>query len=48
MAYIYVVASLVALLVCLAALGVLMGYNVELTFHPPIFFKVKLSTTRQR
>ena len=37
---------LVALLIGLAALGVLKEYNVEFTFHPPLFVKIKLTRNR--
>ena len=37
---------LLALLIGLAALGVLKEYNVEFTFHPPLFVKIKLTRNR--
>jgi hypothetical protein len=46
MAYLIATSSLVALLICLAGLGVALGYNVEFTFHPPIFVKIKLTRIR--
>jgi hypothetical protein len=46
MAYLIAVVSVVVLLILLAALAVVLGYNVELTFHPPIFIKVKLTRNR--
>ena len=36
---------LVAFLACVAVIGMTLGYNVELTFHPPIFIKLKLTRT---
>jgi hypothetical protein len=39
--------SLGALLVCLAVIGMFRGYDIELTFHPPVFFKVKVTRPRQ-
>jgi hypothetical protein len=33
--------------VCAAVVGLALGYNVELMFHPPIFIKLKLTRTRQ-
>jgi hypothetical protein len=41
------ISSLLALLIGLAALGVGLGYNVEFTFHPPIFVEIKLTKSRQ-
>ena len=35
------------LCVCAAVVGMALGYNVELMFHPPIFVKLKLTRTRQ-
>jgi hypothetical protein len=37
---------LLALFIGLAALGVLKEYNVEFTFHPPLFVKIKLTRNR--
>lgn len=37
---------LVALVIGLAALGVLKEYNVEFTFHPPFLVKIKLTRNR--
>lgn len=39
--------ALAALLACVAVVGMALGYNVELMFHPPIFIKLKLTRTRQ-
>ena len=36
---------LAAFLACVAVIGMTLGYNVELTFHPPIFIKLKLTRT---
>jgi hypothetical protein len=47
----YLVAALLlaVLLIAIAALGISRGYDlVELTFHPPIFVKLKLTRTRHR
>jgi hypothetical protein len=41
--YMITVAALVALLILLAALGIMRGCNVEITFHPPIFVKIKVT-----
>lgn len=43
MAYLIATASIVALLICLAALGVTRDCNVEIKFHPPIFISVKIT-----
>jgi hypothetical protein len=37
---------LIALVIGLAALGVLKEYNVEFTFHPPLLVKIKLTRNR--
>jgi hypothetical protein len=47
MALLIACSSLVALLIILAGLGVARGYNVEVTFHPPIFVKIKLTRNGQ-
>ena len=39
--------SLAAFLACVAVMGMIFRYNVELTFHPPIFIKLKLTRTRE-
>lgn len=39
--------ALAAFLACVAVVGMTLGYNVELMFHPPIFIKLKLTRTRQ-
>lgn len=41
MDYMLAACSLGALLVYLAVIGMIRGYDIELTFHPPVFFKVK-------
>jgi hypothetical protein len=46
MAYLIATASIVTLLICLAALGVILDCNVELTFHPPVFIKLKITRNR--
>ena len=33
--------------VCAAVIGMALGYNVELFFHPPIFVTLKLTRSRQ-
>jgi hypothetical protein len=47
MDYMIAACSLGALLVCLAVIGMFRGYDIELTFHPPVFFKVKVTRPRQ-
>jgi len=39
--------ALAAFLACVAVVGMTLGYNVELMFHPPIFIKLKLTRSRQ-
>lgn len=39
--------ALAAFLACVAVIGMTLGYNVELMFHPPIFIKLKLTRIRQ-
>ena len=49
MDYLIAALLLVALLIAIVALGISRGYDlVELTFHPPIFVKLKLTRTRHR
>lgn len=40
--------ALAAFLICVGAavVGMALGYNVELMFHPPIFVRLKLTRTR--
>jgi hypothetical protein len=40
--------ALAAFLICVGAavVGMALGYNVELMFHPPIFVELKLTRTR--
>ena len=47
MDYMIAACSIGALLVCLAVIGMIRGYDIELTFHPPVFFKVKVTRARQ-
>lgn len=47
MEYVIAACSLGALLVCLTVIGMIRGYDVEVTFHPPIFFKLKVTRPRQ-
>ena len=39
--------SLAGFLACVAVMGMIFGYNVELTFHPPIFIKLKFTRNRE-
>jgi hypothetical protein len=39
--------ALAAFLACVAVVGMALGYNVELMFHPPIFIRLKLTRMRQ-
>jgi hypothetical protein len=49
MGYIVAALSVAALLLCIVILGMVLGYDsVELTFHPPIFVKLKLARTQRR
>jgi hypothetical protein len=47
MDYVIVVCALGALLICLAIVGMAQGYDVEIVFHPPIYFKVKITRARK-
>jgi hypothetical protein len=47
MTYMIVPFALGALLICLAAVGMALDYDVEITFRPPIYFKVKITRARQ-
>jgi hypothetical protein len=49
MDYIIAAISLAALLALIVVLGMALGYDfVELTFHPPILVKIKLTRARRR
>jgi hypothetical protein len=49
MGYIIAVLSPAAVLLCIVVLGMALGYDlVELTFHPPIFVKIKMNRSRRR
>ena len=39
MDYMIAACALGALLICLAVIGMLRGYDIEMTFHAPIFLK---------
>ena len=39
--------ALAAFLACVAVVGMTLGYNVELMFHPPVFIKLKLTRNQQ-
>jgi hypothetical protein len=43
MDYLIATSALAALLILLAALGTVLGYNVDLTFHPPVFVRIRLT-----
>jgi hypothetical protein len=43
MTYLVVVFLIAVLVIGLAVLAVIRGYDVELAFHPPILVKVKLT-----
>jgi hypothetical protein len=45
MGYLVVAAAFVALLVfaSLTVIAITLGYNIEVTFHPPIFIKIKFT-----
>jgi len=47
MDYLIAVCALGALLVCLAVIGMLRDYDIEITFHPPMFFKVRITRPRR-
>jgi hypothetical protein len=42
MDYMIAACSLGALLICLIVIGMFRGYDIELTFHPPVSSKFKL------
>jgi hypothetical protein len=47
--YVIVALSVAALFLSIVILGMLLGYDsVELTFHPPIFVKIKLARRQRR
>jgi hypothetical protein len=46
MEYVIAACALGALLICLAAIGIIRGYDIEVTFHPPVSFRAKM-TRRQ-
>jgi hypothetical protein len=49
MEFVIAALSLVGLILCVVVLGIAFGYDlVELTFHPPIFVKIKLNRSRHR
>ena len=47
MEYMIAACALGALLICLAVIGVLRDYDIEISFHPPISFKIKITRTGQ-
>lgn len=47
MDYVIAACSLGALLICPAVIGMFRGYDIELTFHPPVTSKVKVTRPRQ-
>jgi hypothetical protein len=47
MDYMISACALGALLICLAVIAMMRDYDIEISFHPPIFFKVKISRTRK-
>jgi hypothetical protein len=44
MDYMIAASALVALIICVAILGIFRGYDVEITFHSPVFVKIKITT----
>jgi len=47
MDYMIAACALGALLICLAAVGIFRDYDIEISFHPPVFFKVKITRARR-
>jgi hypothetical protein len=47
MAYLIAISILMVLLIFLVAFAIVRDYNVEFTFHPPIFIKIKLTRTHR-
>jgi hypothetical protein len=49
MEFVIAALSLAGLVLCVVVLGMAFGYDlVEVTFHPPIFVKIKLNRSRRR
>jgi hypothetical protein len=46
MVYVIAVCVLGTLLIFLAGIGVMRGYDIEVTFHPPVSFRVKITKVR--
>lgn len=47
MEYMLVASAVVALVILVAVLGILRGCDVEITFHAPIFVKIRVTAARQ-